>query len=199
MNSQNDKDGSPHIRAAVIAGIFGVIAACISVTGLIIIAFINNGFIFAGAGNSNPPNIQPTSEPVITSPPQTTNDNQNSDSFIASSPLIINGKSYSVPTSNSPYCVASEATGYTSGNIDYDLIVPKGWVIVWDSWKAYWTGGNYENDGLLIVYGSLQGKVTIVNGEYCAVPVEWKDFAISLRANAVTKPSRPQFSIGETP
>ncbi len=64
MNSQNDKDSSPHIRAAVIAGIFGVIAACISVTGLIIIAFINNGFIFAGAGNSNPPNIQPTLENV---------------------------------------------------------------------------------------------------------------------------------------
>ncbi len=63
MNSQNDKDGSPHIKAAVIAGIFAVIAACISVIGLIIIAFINNGFIFAGAGNQNP---YPTTAPIST-------------------------------------------------------------------------------------------------------------------------------------
>lgn len=62
MNSQNDKDSSPHIRAAVIAGIFAVVAACIGGVFLVIVAFINNGFIFAGAGNQNQPIFQPASE-----------------------------------------------------------------------------------------------------------------------------------------
>lgn len=63
MNSQNDKDGSPHIRAAVIAGIFAVVAACIGGVFLVVVAFINNGFIFAGAGNQNP---YPTTAPIST-------------------------------------------------------------------------------------------------------------------------------------
>lgn len=143
---------------------------------------------------------EPVSNPTaIPSPTESGSNNQNSSSFIASSPLVINGKSYSVPTSNTPFCIASEQTGYTSSGVDYDLVVPKGWVIVWDSWKAYWSDGKYENDGLLIVSGNFQGKVTIVNGEYCAVLVEWKDFAINLRANAVARASRPQFTIGEQP
>ncbi|MCK6463137.1 MAG: hypothetical protein L6Q29_04980 [Candidatus Pacebacteria bacterium] len=146
-----------------------------------------------------PPLNNPVSQP--TSAPSNTGNSQNSSSssFVASSPLVINGTSYSVPNSNSPLCVASQQTGYTSSGVEYNLDVPKGWVIVWDSWKAYWSGGSYENDGLLIVYGNFQGKVTIVNGEFCAVPVEWKDFAVNLRANAVARASRPQFSIGEAP
>jgi hypothetical protein len=145
------------------------------------------------------PKIEPSLQVVQPSVIPPTVQVQNSSIFVASSPISINGKSYSVPTSNSPYCVASESTGYTSSNTDYNLIVPKGWIIVWDSWKAYWAGGSYENDGLLIVYGNLEGKVSIVNGEYCAVPVEWQDFAINLRGNAVARASRPHFSIGEVP
>ena len=68
MNSQNDKDGSPHVRAAIIAGIFAVVAACIGGVFLVIVAFINNGFVFAGAGNQNP---YPTTAPVSTQPPNT--------------------------------------------------------------------------------------------------------------------------------
>jgi hypothetical protein len=71
MNSQNDKDGSPHIRAAVIAGIFAVVAACIGGVFLVIVAFINNGFIFAGAGNQNPyPTTAPISTQIISIPTQ---------------------------------------------------------------------------------------------------------------------------------
>ncbi|MFN8414180.1 MAG: hypothetical protein U0Z26_17500 [Anaerolineales bacterium] len=65
MNTQNDKEGSTHVRAAIITGIFAVIAACIGGVFLVIIAFINNGFIFAGAGNQNP---FPTNAPVSTQP-----------------------------------------------------------------------------------------------------------------------------------
>jgi len=133
---------------------------------------------------------QPTSEPSSTE----------NDLFIASSPLIINGKSYVIPTSkDSPICVSSQETDDTSSAIDYDLVVPKGWVIIWDSSEAYWAGGSYQNNGLLTIYGNWQGKVTIVNGGYCAVPVEWKVFATYLRANASPKAQRPQFSIGEVP
>ena len=131
--------------------------------------------------------------------PSASENSQNSSSFVASSPLVINGTSYSIPNSDSPFCVASEQTGYTSSGVEYNLVVPKGWVIVWDSWKAYWSDGSYENDGLLIIYGNWQGTVTIVNGEYCAVPVEWSDFAINLRSGAVTKSNRQQFIIGEKP
>jgi len=65
MNSQNDKEGSSHIRAAIIAGIFAVVAACIGGVFLVIVAFINNGFVFAGAGNQN---SYPTTAPVSTEP-----------------------------------------------------------------------------------------------------------------------------------
>ena len=197
MNSQNDKEGSGHVKAAMIGGIFALLAACIGGIFLILNTMINNGVIVFGMSNPSSPATEIAYESATESPD--TGSSPNSNSFIASSPLVINGTSYSVPNSNSPFCVASQQTGYTSSGVEYDLVVPKGWVIVWDSWKAYWSGGSYENDGLLIVYGNLQEKVTIVNGEFCAVPVEWKDFAINLRANAVARASRPQFSIGEVP
>lgn len=124
---------------------------------------------------------------------------QVSNDFFATYPITINGVSYDVPTSASPYCVSSEQTGYTSTGVEYDLNIPQGWVIIWDSWKAYWNNGKYEQDGLLVIYGEWEGTVTVVNGEYCAVPTEWADFAINLRASANPKPSRQQFVIGEKP
>jgi len=147
---------------------------------------------------SQEPINNPTAIPL---PTESANNNQNSSSssFVASMPLVIDGVSYSVPISNSPTCIASHQTGNIGAGVDYELVVPKGWAIVWDSWKAYWSGGSYENDGLLIVYGNFQGKVTIVNGEYCAVPVEWVGHAITWRLGAVSRPSRQQFIIGEKP
>jgi hypothetical protein len=119
--------------------------------------------------------------------------------FNAKEPLIINGRSFSVPNDTTVKCVAREQTGYTNTDVEYNLTIPTGWVIVWDSWKAYWPNGKYEQDGLLTIYGRWEGKVTIVNGEYCAVPIEWKDFAINDRMSAVSSSNRQSFSIGEAP
>lgn len=61
--SQQDKENPSTVKAAIIGGIFAVIAACIGGIFLILNSFINNGFIFAGAGN---PNSYPTTAPVST-------------------------------------------------------------------------------------------------------------------------------------
>ena len=114
----------------------------------------------------------------------------------ATDSLIINSKSYAIPTDTSNIaCIAGEQTGYSS--VKYSLVVPEGWVVVWDSWKAYWPNSNYEQDGFLVIYGNWDGEVTIVNGEYCAVPVE----LIPKRDlnGAVNNPDRQKFIIGEAP
>jgi hypothetical protein len=70
MNSQNDKEGSGHVRAAVIGGIFALLAAIIGGFFLIINTMVNNGIIVFGMSN---PKAQPTAivsqsqEPVIVS------------------------------------------------------------------------------------------------------------------------------------
>jgi hypothetical protein len=131
---------------------------------------------------------------------QTTPDpSNNGNAFSATLPITIDGTSYPVPTLGSPTCVARQQTGDALSAVEYELSVPKGWFVAWGSEKAHWPGGSYTDDGLLQVYGNWQGKITIINGGYCAVPVEWKVFALYTQSNANPKAGRPQFSIGELP
>lgn len=105
--------------------------------------------------------------------------------------IVINGKSYSVPTDNDERCLGGDKASRQTGDgvsMTYNLTVPEGWYIVWDSHKAYWSPpgqGEYENDGLLAIYGPWKGTVHVVTGEYCAVPVEWYKFAWDDRKGAV--------------
>lgn len=110
-------------------------------------------------------------------------------------PLTINGQVINSSFETGPQCIALEQTG-VGNTIRYDMVVPNGWVVVWDSWKAFWPNGQYENDGMLIVQGHWQGTVTISSGEYCVVPFAWKDYAIRSRLNAVVRSDRPQYFIG---
>jgi len=59
MNSQNDKEGSGHVKAALIGGIFAVVAAIIGGFFLILNTMVDNGSITIGA--NNPSKTQPTS------------------------------------------------------------------------------------------------------------------------------------------
>jgi hypothetical protein len=109
------------------------------------------------------------------------------------SPLIINGTAYQMPTSSSPYCVAQEI--YTGNNniVRYDIVVPDGWVMMWDSWKAKWDGGGYNNNGLLIIRGPYSGKIEINTGGSCSGPIEWYDYILKNRREAHRGPSRPEY------
>jgi hypothetical protein len=51
MNSQNDKEGTWHVRAAIIGGIFAVLAACIGGFFLILNTMVENGVIVFGMSN----------------------------------------------------------------------------------------------------------------------------------------------------
>jgi hypothetical protein len=113
--------------------------------------------------------------------------------------LIINGKKYAKPQDVStapPRCLADEFTGWNR-TVEYDLYVPDGWAIVWDSYKASWPTGGYEENGLLVIYGEFEGVVTITVGRFCAVPVEWDEYAIELRKNASRQYIRNEYVVGE--
>ena len=110
--------------------------------------------------------------------------------------LVINGLSYNKPNpAATPYCVAEEI--YTSdGNIvDYNVIVPDGWVMMWDSWQAQWPGGSYDDNGLLIIKGPWSGTITINSGGSCSGPLEWYDSILQNRRDSYPVTSRPEFSI----
>ena len=113
--------------------------------------------------------------------------------------LMVNGARYTFPDLNTaPHCIAPEvATGETRAQ--YNIQVPKGWVMVWDSNKAFWVGGQYENNGLLVIYGEWNGSIEIEKGGSCSVPVEWLDFALQQRRGSFPVESRPEFYVGEQP
>jgi hypothetical protein len=113
--------------------------------------------------------------------------------------LIVNGARYTFPDLNTaPHCIAPEvATG--EARAKYNLQVPKGWVMVWDSNKAFWADGQYENNGLLVIYGEWTGSIEIEKGGSCSVPVEWLDFALKQRRESFPVESRPEFYVGEQP
>ncbi len=115
-------------------------------------------------------------------------------------PLIINGVNYPRPDPKiQPYCVAQEVHTQGENKVTYDVVVPKGWVMVWDSYKAYWPGGSYGDNGLLGIYGEWSGTIEINTGGSCSVPIEWVDFAIQNRRNDYPVSFRPEFFIGEVP
>jgi hypothetical protein len=119
--------------------------------------------------------------------------------FSAKEPLVVNGISYPVPMDSTQRCIGEQNRQTGIGvSRTYELVVPAGWVIVWDSDKAYWTPGDgkYESDGLLAIYGYWKGTVQIISGEYCAAPIEWAEFAVSDRRSAVIRSNRIECFIG---
>jgi hypothetical protein len=74
MNSQNDKEGLRRDRAAIIGGIFAVLAACVGGVFLLLNTMIDNGVIFVGISN---PNSQPTATASQFQEPTTVSSNPN--------------------------------------------------------------------------------------------------------------------------
>ena len=113
--------------------------------------------------------------------------------------LVVNGVRYTFPDlKTAPHCIAPEvATGETRAQ--YNIQIPKGWVMVWDSNKAFWFSGRYENNGLLVIYGDWTGSIEIEKGGSCSVPVEWLEFALQQRRGSFPVESRPEFFIGVQP
>ncbi len=165
---------SKEFKVAIITGIFVLISA-----------FITGLFTLLSTLIDRVPTQIPSVEVTTVQIPV---DNE-SVNFSASSALVINGNLYSIPTDNNAKCLggdkATRQTGVDASHT-YNLIVPNGWCIVWNSYKAYWTPGDgqYENDGLLEIHGHWEGTVQIITGEYCAVPVEWAEFARTNRREA---------------
>ena len=129
----------------------------------------------------------PPSEPQYPTPQPSTRGN-------VLEPLIINGISYQVPNYSAIQCLGGSKSERQTGadtSLSYTLRIPTGWYIVWDSYQASWTpnNGQYTNEGLLAIYGPWEGTVNINTGEYCAVPVEWADFAWENRKNAWPVPN----------
>ena len=113
-------------------------------------------------------------------------------------PLVIDGAKYPYPNlGHEPYCIAQEIHTQGRNKVDYRVVVPKGWVMIWDSYKAYWPNGKYEDSGLLAIYGEWSGTITIDSGGSCSVPIEWADFALQNRRGDYSLSSRPEFYIGE--
>src|SRR5690606_335384 len=112
--------------------------------------------------------------------------------------LSINGILYSLPSTNiSPFCVAQEIHTQGENKINYDINVPDGWVMAWDSYKAYWPGNQYIDSGLLVIIGPWQGEITIDTGGSCSGPIEWIDWIIENRMNDYPVPSRPIYYLGD--
>jgi len=69
MNLQNDKEGSGHTKAAVIAGVFAIIAACITGLFLILNTMVDNGIIVLEATTQPTQAVLPlptnTIQPVV--------------------------------------------------------------------------------------------------------------------------------------
>lgn len=83
MTSQNDKDGSPHVKAAFIGGVFVLLAACISGFFLVLNTMVNNGVIVFGASN---PRAEPTAE--VSSPTNTSLPDPINTSAVVSTPSV---------------------------------------------------------------------------------------------------------------
>jgi hypothetical protein len=114
---------------------------------------------------------------------------------IETSQLIINGAAYSLPSTTNPYCVAQEVNTGMKVVKSYDVSVPDGWVMMWSSWKAKWPGGNYNENGLLIIRGPWQGTLSIDTGGSCSGPIQWYDFILDNRRKDYPVPSRPEYTI----
>lgn len=156
---------------------------------------IDNSFEIECPSNSNGnPTPMPATSPTPTQIPE-------SQSTLVAQPtsqpdLIVNGHSYDKPNpSSTPYCVAQETHTNGENIVDYTVIVPDGWVMMWNSWKAQWPSGSYDDDGLLIINGPWSGTVTINTGGSCSGPSEWFDFILQNRRNDYLVPSRPEFTI----
>lgn len=114
--------------------------------------------------------------------------------------LVINGVSYSMPDPDSThYCVAQE---FHTGNTDYqnnievyDVVVPHGWVMMWDFYQAKWDNGVYDSDGLLIITGPFSGRIQINTGGSCSGPIEWYKFIYKNRVDAYPVPLRLEHKI----
>ena len=167
-----------------------LVVGCISAVAIIIAAIIGLGAPFAErAADFYFPTLTSVQPAVpATAIPQTSFP-QNSSS------LVINGTSYQMPTSSTPFCVAPEVNTGMNNIDEYSIVVPDGWVMMWDSWEAEWTGGRYNSDGLLIIIGPYSGKITIKTGGSCSGPIEWYDFILNNRRNAFPVPSRPEYII----
>lgn len=159
-----------------------IIVAIIGVIGTIIVAIITTFKEPLVALIYKTPTAAVSVSPISTPTPQD---------------LIVDGARYPFPDLNTdPHCIAPEvATG--EAKVKYNIKIPKGWVMVWDSNKAYWVGGQYENNGLLVINGEWNGSIEIEKGGSCSVPVAWLDFALKQRRGSVPVESRPEFYIGE--
>jgi len=128
MNSQNDKEGSGHVRAAVIGGLFAVLAACIGGIFLLLNTMVDNGVIVFGMSNPSAPetatvttsqsqeNILPTSRPTET---ETASILQNPSPTLSLSPTE------TLPTALLPHKIKGIGTGifeqatYSDGNAPF--------------------------------------------------------------------------------
>jgi hypothetical protein len=153
MNSQNDKEGSGHVKAAIIGGVFAVIAACIGGSFLILNTMVNNGVIVFGASNPSSQNTQPTNTAPVNQEP----------TAISSNPT-------SIP-------VVEATTIPTETAVKYD-----GWVICWhgrDSYEyliAYPQSQAEQGINLNIGLTNAQGqKIEVPNDslKMCYVDGEW--------------------------
>jgi hypothetical protein len=125
-----------------------------------------------------------TTNPSHTNPEYT-------NSFSNPKSLVIDGVSYSMPDPNSsPHCVAQEVHTNGENIVTYNITVPDGWVMMWDSWKAKWDGDSYNQDGLLIIKGPYNGTIEINTGGSCSGPIEWYDFIYENRWEDYLIPSR---------
>lgn len=110
--------------------------------------------------------------------------------------LIINGKSYSYPDPSSSFrCIAQDQHTNGKNIVAYDVIVPEGWVMMWNSYKANWASGSYDGDGLLIITGPWTGQITINTGGSCSGPIEWYDQIKSNRISDYYVANRLEYKV----
>jgi len=179
LNSQNDKEGSGRDRAAIIGGVFTLLAACVGGVFLILNTMVDNGVIVFGASNPSNSNSQATTTPIPLVTPQssgTVNDEKCEwlqDNFPQS--LEDARINFNLPASSSNFRLVYEECGATAtgfifeGDTEFELQVPEGGCI--DSYSgAFFSETPVENSfgGLRVYGGTVRATGVTYRAAWCS-------------------------------
>jgi len=164
------------------------------------IELVNSQDLGCGTSQNHEPSNNPPATPV-SAPTQivaSPTSNIATDFSTLSILDITNNKSYKFdfpPTATeSASCAGAYLkTGMTI--INYEFNVPKSWAVIIDSWKAEWSSGNYQNNGILVITGEWQGNVKINIGAICVVPINLLQSSLEVRRNLSNNDGRPEYTI----
>ena len=156
MNSQNDKEDSGHVKAALIGGIFALLAACVGGFFLIINTMVNNGVIVFGASNPSNKNSQPTATYQYQQPINTQ---------LPSGP--IENTQVPIPTTSVQEIIYDCPKYLETGkgkSLSLSIDIPLGEIAFIDGYGF----DNKKGGAFVTITGPYQGQHVITDGAFCS-------------------------------